>query len=362
MVFDDIRRCDEYPVADFADEAELFRFVRASRWLSVDLFGRRLIRLNWVVTAFAVTVLWGFSISALVAPDDTLAQASKWKSWVTQNFAWLYIGTQNVWAFFLLYLAFSKYGRLKLGRENERPEFGDISWFAMLFSCGIGVGVYYWGVSEPMYYYRGGALNKIPVLNDDDRAQMAIFTTLFHWGLHGWCPYIIVAVALGLVCYRWNMPLTVRSAFYPLLGHLVYSPLGDFIDALSIACTTFGVCTSLGFGVDAIAAGLGKLDGSFKNTAENQIWLVWVITVFATVSISLGLHRGIQTLANFTFSVGLLVVFSLLFMDNTWFLLNSFVQSIGHYFQWVVQVGFQTDAWQQLGLEFSAGSNMIWGS
>ena len=362
MVFDDIRRCDEHPVADFTDEAELFRFVRASRWVSVDFGGRRVLRLNWVVTALAVVVLWGFSISALVAPDDTLAQAAKWQSWVTQNFAWLYIGTQNVWAFFLLYVAFSKYGRLKLGRENERPEFGDISWFAMLFSCGIGVGVYYWGVSEPMYYYRGGALNKIPVLNDDDRAQMAIFTTLFHWGLHGWCPYIIVAVALGLVCYRWNMPLTMRSAFYPLLGHLVYSPLGDFIDALSIACTTFGVCTSLGFGVDAIAAGLGKLDGSFENTVDNQIALVWVITVFATVSISLGLHRGIQTLANFTFSVGLLVVFCLLFMDNTWFLLNSFVQSVGHYFQWVVQVGFQTDAWQQLGLEFSAGSNLIWGS
>ena len=161
MVFDDIRRCDEHPVADFTDEAELFRFVRASRWLSVDIAGRRVLRLNWVVTTLAVIVLWGFSISALVAPHDTLAQAAKWQSWVTQNFAWLYIGTQNVWAFFLLYVAFSKYGRLRLGRENERPEFGDVSWFAMLFSCGIGVGVYYWGVSEPMYYYRGGALSKI---------------------------------------------------------------------------------------------------------------------------------------------------------------------------------------------------------
>tara|TARA_B110000093_G_scaffold175592_1_gene210098 strand:- start:2176 stop:2574 length:399 start_codon:yes stop_codon:yes gene_type:complete len=104
----------------------------------------------------------------------------------------------------------------------------------MLFSCGIGVGIYYWGVSEPVYHYRGGAVYKIPVQNDDDRAQVALFITLFHWGLHGWCPYILVAVALGLVCYRWNMPLTMRSAFYPLLGHLVYSPLGDLIDALSI--------------------------------------------------------------------------------------------------------------------------------
>ena len=127
-------------------------------------------------------------------------------------------GTQDVWAVFLLYIAFSKYGTLKLGRENERPEFDDLSWFAMLFSCGIGVGVYYFGVSEPMYYYRGGALWKIPdIQRDDDRAQMAIFTTLFHWGLHGWCAYLIVAIALGIVCYRWNMPLTMRSAFYPVI-------------------------------------------------------------------------------------------------------------------------------------------------
>lgn len=362
MVFEDIRRCDEHPVADFTDEDELKKFVRPSRWVSVD-FGRyRVFRFNWVTTLLAVVVLWGFSIAAFLEPEQTLAEASKWQSWVTQNFSWLYIGTQNFWAVFLIYIAFSKYGSLKLGRENEAPEFGDISWFAMLFSCGIGVGVYYWGVSEPMYYYRGGALWKIPIQNDDDRAQMSIFITLFHWGLHGWCPYILVAVALGLTCYRWNMPLTMRSAFYPLLGHLVYSPLGDLIDALSIACTTFGVCTSLGFGVDSIAAGLHKLDSSFENTMDNQIALIWGITLAATISISLGLHRGIQTIANFTFAVGLLVVFSLLFLDNTWFLLNSFVQSIGHYFQWVIQVGFQTDAWQQLGLEFSSGKNLLLGS
>ena len=119
MVFDDIRRCDEHPVADFTDEAELFRFVRASRWVSVDFAGHRVLRLNWVVTALAVVVLWGFSISALVAPDDTLAQAAKWQSWVTQNFAWLYIGTQNVWAFFLIYVAFSKYGRLITDAEID---------------------------------------------------------------------------------------------------------------------------------------------------------------------------------------------------------------------------------------------------
>ena len=362
MVFEDIRRCDEHPIADFSDETELMQFVRASRWLAIDAGRYRLLRLNWVTALMAIFVLWGFSIAALVAPEDVLAEAKEWQSWVTQNFTWLYIGSQTAWVVFLLYLAFSKYGRLRLGRENERPEFTDISWFAMLFSCGIGVGIYYWGVSEPISYYRGGSLWKVPILNDDDRAQMAIFTALFHWGLHGWCAYIIVAVALGLVCYRWNMPLTMRCAFYPLLGNLIYSPLGDCIDALSIACTTFGVCTSLGFGVNSISAGLNKLNSDIEMTIENQIIIIWFITVVATVSISLGLRRGIQSLANITFAVGLFIVFCLLFMDNTWFLLNSFVQSCGHYFQWVIQVGSQTDTFQQLAIEFQAGGNLLWGS
>ena len=132
--------------------------------------------------------------------------------------------------------------------------------------------------------------------------------------------------------------------------------------ATKSACTTFGVCTSLGFGADSIAAGLHRLDARFENTVGNQIALIWAITGFATVSISLGLRRGIRRAANVTFAVGLLIIFSLLFLDNTWFLLNSFVQSVGHYFQWILSVGFQTDAWQQLGLEFSSGNNLLIGT
>jgi choline-glycine betaine transporter len=268
---------------------------------------------------------------------------------------------------FLLYLAFSKYGNIKLGRAQETPEFNDISWFAMLFSCGIGVGIYYSGVSEPMYYYRADYVNtlwKIPMNTDDDRAQMAIFTTLFHWGLHAWAPYIVVAVALGVVCYRWNLPLTMRSAFYPLLGNLIYGPLGDFIDALSIACTTFGVCTSLGLGVDSIINGLNRLNRDIDVTIDNQIIIIWCITLIATISVSLGLKNGIQIIANVTFAFGLFIVFACLFLDNTWYLLNSFVQSIGHYLQWIVQVSFQCDTFQQLGHEFQnlKGLNLLVGS
>jgi len=152
--------------------------------------------------------------------------------------------------------------------------------------------------------------------------------------------------------------------YNPVLGNLIYSPLGDFIDALSIACTTFGVCTTLGFGVSSINYGFHRLNDEIGVTTDNQISIIWVITVIATVSISLGLKKGIQTLATITFGIGLFLLFALMFLDNTWFLLNSYVQSLGHYWQWVIQVGFQTDTWQQLAFEFQdkADENLAWGS
>lgn len=361
-----IKRADDHAPPDFQEESNLREFIRPSRWLSINLGSVRFLRINWVTSLLAIAVLWGFTIAALVEPDDTQTQAKEWQKWVSQNWTWLYIGTQNVWIIFLVWLCFSRFGNLKLGRSDEKPEFNDLSWFAMLFSCGIGVGIYYWGVSEPLYYYRDLYSNvyKLPVDNDDDKAQEAIFVTLFHWGLHGWCVYIVVALALAVVCYRWNMPLTMRSAFYPLLGDAIYSTLGDVIDALSIACTTFGVCTSLGFGVESINAGLNRLNSDIEVSEDNKVILIWVITVFATASICVGLHRGIQNLANITFAVGLFLMFALLFMDNTWYLLNSYVQALGHYVQWLPQVSFQTDAYQQLEVEFADNTktNMLWGS
>jgi choline-glycine betaine transporter len=273
---------------------------------------------------------------------------------------------QNAWAIFLFYVAFSKYGKIKLGRADEKPEFNNISWFAMLFSCGIAVGVYTLGVAEPMAYYRKGyKLNgRGDVPNDDERAQQALLQTFYHWGLHAWAPYITVALGLGIVCYRWNMPLTMRSAFYPLLGNLIYSPVGDIIDAVSIACTTFGVCTSLGLGVDQIVAYYGALQDKTYTALERldaQTATIIVMTLVANISVVLGLHRGIQVLSTITFSLGLFVLVASMFLDNTWFLLNSVVQSTGHYFQWVIQLGFRTDTWEQLGIEFGT-SNLFWGS
>jgi len=352
------------------NEEDLLRFVRPNRWLSVDIRGVKLIRCNWVVSAMATAFLWSFIIYTLTDKDNALKELLSWKAWLTQNFTWLFIGTQDIWAIFLLWLLFSKYSHLKLGKDHEVPEHSNAAWFAMLFSCGVAVGLYYFGVGEPMYYYRqAGPSNWNNVVkpffqNDDQRAQMAIFVTLFHWGLHAWVVYILVGVTLGFICYRWDMPMTMRMAFYPLIGDLVYGFLGDFIDMLSISCTTFGVCTSLGFGVQTINSGLHRLNKDIPISEEWQVSIIWVITIIATCSVCLGLKRGIKNLALFTFTLGLFMLFCILYMDNTWFLLNSIVQSFGHYFQYVIQIGFECDTFQQLNFEFqtSETTNQLWGS
>ena len=236
----------------------------------------------------------------------------------------------------------------------------------MLFSCGIAVGVYTLGVAEPMSYYRGsyGLEGRGDAPTDDERAQQALLQTFYHWGLHAWGPYITVALGLGIVCYRWNMPLTMRSAFYPLIGNIIYSPVGDIIDAVSIACTTFGVCTSLGLGVDQIVAYYAALQDKSYSALERldaQTATIIVMTLVANISVVLGLHKGIQVLSTITFSLGLFVLIATLFLDNTWYLLNSVVQSTGHYLQYVVQIGFRTDSFEQLGIEFGT-KNLLWGS
>ena len=174
--------------------------------------------------------------------------------------------TQDVWCGFLIYLCFSRFAKIKLGKDNEVPRFNDFTWFSMLFTCGVAVGLYVFGVAEPLYFYRqptswlpgsSYAHTKVSIDNDANRAQQAIFMAVYHWGIHGWVPYILLALTVGIVSFRWGMPMTIRSCFYPLLGDHSLGLFGDMIDALSIATTTFGVCTSLGLGVSQLSSGLG---------------------------------------------------------------------------------------------------------
>jgi choline-glycine betaine transporter len=391
------------------------------RWVSCGEGKIFAVRLNWITWIMAVAITWGFAIGTLANSEESSKYFSQGKTWVTQNFTWLYIITQDIWCVFLIYLGFSRFGSIKLGRDDEKPRYNDFTWFAMLFTCGVAVGLYVYGVAEPLYFYRqpvswfgyGGSYDynhyKVNTQTDAMRAQQAIFMAVYHWGIHGWVPYILLALLVGVVSFRWGLPMTIRSCFYPLLGDHALGLFGDLIDSISISTTTFGVCTSLGLGVSQLSSGLqyvkrigcsrmdkcaeaggiwdvntygadmcytpgGEVQAYDECTADwlqngeaqrgSQYLIIGLITFFATISVLTGIDRGIKYLAKCAFTLGMVVMVTVLLGDNTWYLLNVMVQTTGYYLNHVVQVGFDCEAFQQLGIEFSAfgATNYLWGS
>ena len=173
--------------------------------------------------------------------------------------------------------------------------------------------------------------------------------TFFHWGIHGWIVYVVVGLLLGYMSYNRGLPMTMRSCFYPLLGDKIFGVLGDAVDILSIVATMFGVCTSLGVGAIQFNGGLRRLNSNIKDTITNQIIIIWGITALATISVISGIKIGIRRLSEICFAVGMFIMLVVLFYDDTWYLFNVYVQSIGYYIQWVIQIGFHTDAFAQIG-------------
>eukprot|EP00795_Rhopilema_esculentum_P014324 gene14324-5364_t len=183
---------------------------------------------------------------------------------------------------------------------------------------------------------------------DNQRAQDAINLTFFHWGIHGWIVYVVIGLLLSFLSYRKNLPMTMRSCFYPLLGDRVFGVLGDIIDILSVVATMFGVCTSLGLGAIQLNSGFRRVNSKISISTDNQIITIWGITALATASVISGIKVGIRRLSEICFGLGMIILFIVFFHENTWYLLNLYVQSIGYYLQWVIQLGFHTDAFAQL--------------
>ena len=331
-----------------------------------------MVRINWVVAFLATSILWGFTVAVLTDEEKVHKTFSRATSWIARNFTWFYTLTQNAWVFVVFYILFRpKYANLKLGREDDTPDYSDIVWFILMFTTGLGTGIFYYGVSEPMYYYRGDSgllgdgtnyLAKIPFLNDDQRANMAMFVTFLHWGVHGWVTYTVVALVLSVVCYRLGRPMTIRSAFYPIVGDFVNGAFGDLIDGLSIACTTFGLCTSLGLGASSINATLHRMHGGIPNNSLSvESLIVWCITALTTGALVSGLSRGMIIVALFAFTVLIFFIVLLFMLDNTWYLANSYTQQLGTYLQYFIIAGFDNDALPQLNYEFQSSPTLLWG-
>lgn len=301
-------------------------------------------------TVFGVSVLLivGFVFLTLVNLDTTESLFTAIKLQITKRFGWLLILIVQGFLLFCVYLALSRFSSIRLGGPEARPDFSRPTWFAMLFSAGMGIGLLFYGVAEPIQHYA----HPPGIPGETGTAAMrAMDITFLHWGFHAWSIYALVGLALGYFSYNRGLPLTIRSAFYPLLGDRIYGWLGTAIDVMAVVATLFGVATSLGYGVTQINAGLNFLFG-VPVDSEVQILLIFGITMLATASVVSGLNYGIRRLSELNLAAALVLLVFVLILGPSLFLLKSFVQNTGHYLQNLMMLGswtatYKTDSdWQ----------------
>jgi choline/glycine/proline betaine transport protein len=264
------------------------------------------------------------------------------QDWIQSNLGWYYILSMCVFLFFVFWLIFSKYGAIPLGRDDEKPEFSYFSWFAMLFGAGMGIGLLFWSVSEPLYHLQSNPFMPEAAAGTMEGARIAMQVTFLHWGLHGWAVYVIVALALAYFSYRKGLPLTIRAALHPIFGDRIYGWIGHVADILAIYGTVFGVATTLGLGAGQISAGLNYLFG-MPDTDISRTIIIIVVSIIATASAVSGVGRGIKILSelNLWLSIFLLAVF--IMIGPTVFVLGFFVTAIGDYIIGFIPMGFWVD-------------------
>ena len=295
-------------------------------------------------------VFWGANIvivsmvaAAAIATQDVGEVFQAIQSGVVERFGWFYILAMTGFLGFATWLALSPYGSLRLGDDDSRPEFSTPSWFAMLFSAGMGIGLLFFGVAEPIQHYLSPPVGRPATL---DSAREAMGLTFFHWGLHPWAVYALIGLAFAYFSFRKGLPLSIRSALYPLLGDKVHGRIGDAVDALAIVATLFGVASSLGFGASQVNAGLAHVFG-VPESRTVQFIIIGTITAAATVSVVSGLDAGVKRLSEINLGIAGMLLLFVLIAGPTAFLLNAFVENIGTYLQHLPQNSFWTASFEQ---------------
>lgn len=290
----------------------------------------------------AALLVIAFVTISIVEQEDMQEIFSSLKDAIAENSGWYFVLIVNLFLGFCIWLGFSKFGTIRLGGPGQKPEFSTLGWFAMLFSAGMGIGMIYWSVAEPMYHFTSPPTPDV-VPESPEAARTAMSFTFLHWGLHAWAIYALVALSLAFFAYNLNLPLSIRSLFYPLLGNRIYHGIGDFIDVLAVLATLFGLATSLGLGVKQISGGIDYVFGVY---ADPKL-LILLITLMATVSVVLGVDKGVRRLSEITMILGGLLLLFVLAVGPTLFIGNSFVQNIGLYAQNFFHVSFWTETYNQ---------------
>ncbi|ABL99382.1 BCCT family transporter [Shewanella amazonensis] len=305
-----------------------------------------------------------FLITLLVALGAIWPQqAQQWfgavQHWLEVKAGWLYVLGVAVFLVFIVFVMVSRFGDIKLGPDHAEPDYSYKSWIAMLFSAGMGIGLMFFGVAEPVMH-----LIAPPDATPEsiEAARQAMKITFFHWGIHAWAIYAVVALSLAYFAYRHKLPLLPRSALYPLIGERIHGPIGHAVDAFAVLGTMFGVATSLGFGVLQVNAGLNFLFGDqFPVSTPLQVGLIAVITLIATVSVFSGLDKGVKRLSELNLLLAVVLMLVVLLVGPTVALLQAIVQNTGAYFSDIVGKTFNLYAYQQKNDWLGGWTLLYWG-
>jgi len=280
-------------------------------------------------------------VTTLSLGDQAAEMFSTIQSFISNSFGGMFILSVSGFLVFSLFIAFSKLGHIRLGGRDATPNFSTSAWFAMLFSAGMGIGIMFWSVAEPIYHYLSPPMVQGETV---EAAREAMSLSYLHWGFHAWGIYAVVAPSLAFFAFNKGLPLSFRSVFYPILGDRIEGWMGDVVDTLAVLATLFGLATSLGLGVRQVSAGFDYLFG-VGSGLYTQVALIGGITAVATLSVVLGIDKGVRVLSEANIRIAVFFLLFILVVGPTIYIFDSFVQNMGHYFNNIFRYSLWTESY-----------------
>lgn len=295
---------------------------------------------NTVVSVVSKVLVIIFILFCAIYADKAVEIFSYLSGILLHNMKWFILLAATGICFFLIYLMFSRYGLIKLGKDTDKPEYSYFAWMSMLFSCAMGVGLVFWGVAEPMNHYASNPFTKGLT---DEAASMAMQITFFHWGLHAWSVYCVTALAIGYFSYRKGLPFSLRSILHPFIGNRIYGPIGNLVDIIVIVVTTFGISQTLALGVLQINAGLNKVFGLGINVTSQFIILL-LLSSLATISVVRGIGTGMRRISELNIILSIILIVILMCVGPARYITHSYMEGLSNYSSNFISMSLWSDA------------------
>ncbi|USQ76395.1 BCCT family transporter [Ornithinimicrobium cryptoxanthini] len=307
-----------------------------------DLAARLRLRTNTTIFFTSAGLMITFLVLLLLFPEWTGETFTTGRGWVVTNLGWFFIFGVTIWLLFLIFMALSRFGNIRLGPDDSKPAYSNVSWFAMLFAGGIGTVLMFWGVAEPISHFMEPPRDNVEAFSVE-ASQDAMSFSLYHLGLHTWTIFTLPGLAFGYFIYRKGLPMRVSSVFYPFLKERIHGPIGRTIDIFAILGTLFGLAVSIGLGTQQINAGAAHL-GWVPDAVWPKVAIIVFITGVAIYSIASGLDKGVKRLSNINIGMAIGLMLFVFFTGSTVFLARQIIESIGLYGQNLVPLAFWNDA------------------